>query len=448
MNMRIHLLPRMHFVLSAVLPLLLLPPSLSAENWSQWRGPHFNGSTDETGLPATFSKSENIRWVAELPGSSAATPIIHGNHVFISTVDDRQKKLMALALDRRTGAVLWSHDVGIGIEQDNRSNFASPSPATDGEIVVFFYGNGEMVAYDFAGKKIWSRNIQKDYGEFAFQWTFSTSPLLHDGRLYMQVLQRDEPVRGRGRSEKPNESYLLALDPKTGKELWKHIRPAKAKAESLEAFTTPVPANYEGREQILIAGGDCLTSHDPDTGGELWRWGTWNPTRIGHWRLVPSPVIGDGVVLACAPKGDPVYAVKADAKGTLPVDGYLWRSEDREVSSDVCTPLFYKDHFFILNGEQNRNVISKVKPATGEVVWKGELGTRVKIECSPTGADGRIYFMNFRGDVFVVDAGDEFKLIHKTNMADEGDDQLRSVIAVSQGNLFVRTGSKLYCVGR
>lgn len=447
MNMRIHLLPRLRFVLSAVLPLLLLSPSSPAANWSQWRGPYFNGSTEETDLPSVFSKSENVRWVAELPGPSAATPIIHDNHVFISTVDDRQKKLMAMALDRRTGQTLWSHDVGIGISQDNRSNYASPSPATDGEIVVFFYGNGELVAYDFAGKKLWSRNIQKDYGEFAFQWTFSTSPLLHDGRLYLQVLQRDVPANGRGRRDGPNESYLLALNPKTGKELWRHIRPSDAKAESLEAFTTPVPASYKGREQILIAGGDCLTGHDPDSGKELWRWGTWNPTRIGHWRLVPSPVMGNGVVLACAPKNDPIYAVKADAQGTLPQDGYLWSSDDdRAISSDVCTPLFYRDHFFILNGD--RNVISKVKPATGEVVWKGELGARVKIECSPSGGDGRIYFMNFRGDVFVVDAGDEFKLVHKTNMADAGDDQLRSVIAISQGNLFIRTGGKLYCVGR
>ena len=150
------------------------------------------------------------------------------------------------------------------------------------------------------GDKLWALNLQKKHGEFAFLWTFSTSPLIHDGVLYMQVLQRDTKVSGRGSDD--NRSYLLALDPKTGKQLWKHYRPAKARSESLEAFSTPMPFSHNGRDEIVIVGGDCLTGHDPKTGKELWRWGTWNPSRIGHWRLVPSPVAGKGVLLACGPK--------------------------------------------------------------------------------------------------------------------------------------------------
>src|SRR2546426_3783149 len=231
----------------------------------------------------------------------------------------------------------------------------------------------------------------------------------------------------------------------TGKELWRHVRPADAVQESLEAFTTPIPFTHDGRSEILIAGGDCITGHDPAAGRELWRWGTWNPDKIGHWRLVPSPVAGGGTVLACAPKGSPVYAVKAGGNGALKESDLGWISQDREVSSDVSTPLFYKGHFFILNSD--KRMLSCVDPATGKVIWTGNLESKAKIEASPTGADDKIYAMNHRGDVFVVQAGNEFKLLHTISLGDEGDKDLRSGIAVSQGQLFIRTGGKLYCVG-
>ena len=188
-------------------------------------------------------------------------------------------------------------------------------------------------------------------------------PTFYDGRLYLQVLQRDVPVNGRGRKDGPIDSFLLALDPKTGNELWKVIRPSDARQESLESYSTPIPFTDNGRTELLIAGGDCLTAHDPANGKELWRWGSWNPTKITHWRLVPSPVAGRGVVLACAPKGSPVYAVKAGATGTLDVSGLAWTSTERETSSDVSTPLFYQDRFYLLNSD--RKTLSRVVPGSG-----------------------------------------------------------------------------------
>ena len=420
-------------------------PPLRAENWAQWRGPFFNGSTTEKGLPVRFSKTEAVKWRADLPGPSAATPIVWGDRVFVSSVDQKARTLQALCIDRASGKILWQRETGVGIGLDDRSNYASPSPLTDGVLAWFFYGNGQLVAFDLEGKEIWSRNIQKDYGQFAFQWTFSSSPTLYDGRLYLQVLQRDVPVNGRGRPDGPIDSFLLALDPKTGKELWRAVRPSDARQESHEAYSTPIPFTFNGRTEILIAGGDCITGHDPANGRELWRWATWNPEKITHWRLVPSPVAGDGVVLACAPKGAPVYAFKAGGKGLLDDSGRAWTSEQREISSDVSTPLFYQDRFYVINSD--RKTISRLVPDTGKVEWTGEPGSQAKIESSPTAADGRIYFMNQRGDVFVVEAGDSFKVLHTAAMGDEGDRDLRSSVAIAQGCLFIRTGSKLYCVG-
>ena len=399
----------------------------NAENWPHWRGPLFNGSSPERNLPSTWSKDDGVAWSASMPGPSAATPVIWNDHVFISSTEPPTRSLLALGLDRKTGRILWRQKIGEGIQRDDRSTFASSSPVTDGKLVIFFYGNGEMAAFNFAGEKLWSRNIQSDEGTFAFLWTFSSSPLLFQGRLYLQVLQRDVPVSGRGRKDGPNDSYLLALDPATGKTLWRQVRPSDAVAESREAFSSPIPFVADNRPELLIMGGDCLTGHDPVTGRELWRWGTWNPGRIGHWRLVPSPVAGDGVILACAPKGAPVYAIQAGKSGKLGDDAVAWKSDQqRQITADVPTPLFYQGDFFILS-DQRKN-LSRVQPRTGQVKWTIETPNQAKYEASPTGADGKVFLMNFKGEVVVVDA-EQGKVLGIIPMGEPGDDMTRSSIA-------------------
>lgn len=423
----------------------VVPTALHAQDWPQWRGPNFNGSAADQQAPTRFSRTEGVAWTAAMPGPSAATPVIAGDRVYVSSTDAASRSLVALALDRRTGREVWRRPVADGDRKDDRSNYASASPVTDGQHAWFFYGQGELVAFKADGTEVWRRNLQKDFGAFAFQWTFSASPLLHDGRLYLQVLQRNVPVQGRGRTDGPIESFLLAVDPKTGKDLWRHVRPSEARQESLEAYSTPVPYTHDGRAEILITGGDCITGHDPANGRELWRWGTWNPERITHWRLVPSPVAGAGVALACGPKGSPVFGLRSGQNGTLKDDGYAWKSADRELSSDVSTPLFYRNRFFVLNSD--RRVLLCVEPATGNVLWKGEFPGRAKIEGSPTAADGRIYVMNHAGEVYVAGAGDKFEVLHSTPMGDEDERDLRASIAIAHGTLFIRTSKTLYAVG-
>jgi len=444
-------------VLTATLALLAAGATAAgarAQDWPNWRGPQFNGSAapGAKDLPVKFSPKEGVKWAADMPGPSAATPIVYGDSVFVSSTDLKAETLAAFCLDRKTGKVKWRQDVGTGympggegnkIRRDERSDYASPSPVTDGKRVVFFYGNGDLVAFDMAGKKLWQRNLQKDYGDFAFQWTFSSSPQLYGGKLYMQILQRDRPIRGVGKSDAP--SFLLALDPATGKELWRQDRPSPAVMESREAFTTPIPHEYGGRRELLVAGGDVVTGHDPETGKELWRWGTWNEDhRQGSWRLVPSPVAGEGIVLVCAPKRAPVYATKPGgapgAAATL-----AWKSEDRGVvSSDVPTPLFYNGKFFVLSDV--RRAISCVEPKTGAVLWTTDIPRRQMCWGSPTGADGKVYLMSLDGEVFVFDAA-KGGVLGENPMDEQGAD-LRSSIAVAHGNLFVRTNGKLYCIGK
>jgi outer membrane protein assembly factor BamB len=417
----------------------------AVSEWLHWRGPTYTGAAAEQPAPEKFGKDEGVAWTAPMHGGSASTPVVTSDRVFVSSADPRSRALYAAGLDRSTGRELWRHKVADGDRRDERSDYASPSPVSDGKRVWFFYGQGELVSYSKDGEELWRRNIQDDHGPFAFQWTPASSPLLHDGRLYIQVLQRNVPVNGRGRSDGPNDSYLLAIDPDTGKDLWRHVRPSEARAESLEAFTSPVPFEHEGKTEILISGGDCISGHNPANGSEYWRWGTWNPQRITHWRLVPSPVAGGGMVLACAPKGGAVYAIKAGQSGTLPDDGYTWMSEDRDVSTDVSTPLFYRGRFFVLNSD--KRILSCVEPASGKVLWKGDIPGRAKIEASPTAADGKIYVMNFSGDVFVLGAGDKFEVLHTAPMGGPEDRSSRASIPIADGQLFIRTATTLYAVG-
>ncbi|MES2709246.1 MAG: PQQ-binding-like beta-propeller repeat protein [Verrucomicrobiota bacterium] len=435
-------------------PLLLALGTLSclAGNWPNWRGPNHDGSSTETGLPAKFSPTENCLWSIPLPGPAASTPVVWEDSVFLTTTDEPNQKLLGLCLDRKTGKERWRKEVGTGFRSDDRSNFGGPSPVTDGERVIFFFGTGDMAAYDFSGRELWKRQIQKDYGSFAFLWTFSSSPVLDSGRLYLQVLQRDTSFEGngalRGRREGNNESYLLALNPADGKELWRHVRPSDAKGESHEAFSTPVPMVHNGRRELVVAGGDCLTGHDPANGRELWRWGTWNPEKISHWRLVPGPVAGQGTVLVCAPKRAPVYAIKAGGSGTLKDDSIAWSSSDevnsKDVSSDVSTPLFYQNRFYVMNSD--RKALTCLDPKTGKMFWEQRVDG-IKIESSPTGADGKIYFMDQRGKVTVMAAGDEAKMLLQVDMGDPSQKDIRSSIAAAQGCLFIRTNNTLFCIG-
>ena len=418
-----------------------------AAEWPQWRGPYFNGSSDERTLPNQWSKTDNIAWSADLPGAAASTPIVFGQRVFLSGINPPADTLQAMCFDRVSGKLLWRHDVGVGTHRDARSNYASPSPVTDGRNAIFFYGTGDLISLDNDGNRRWARNIQADYGPFAFQWTFSSSPVLYEGKLYLQVLQRDVTVQDRGLKDLENQSYLLAMDPDTGKTLWRVIRPSQAVAESREAFTTPMPFEYQGRKQLLLAGGDCLTAHDPSTGKELWRWGTWNPKRIPHWRLVTSPVAGDGVVLACAPKRDPIYAIKADGSGVLDPQAVAWASTAaKEITSDVPTPAFYDGDFFVLSDV--RKCLSRVEPRSGKVKWTVLTPGGAKYEASPLAADGKIYLLNVEGQAAVLSAA-KGEVLQTIPMAQPDDNEMvRSSIAVAHGQLFIRTARKLYCVGR
>jgi outer membrane protein assembly factor BamB len=328
-----------------------------------------------------------------------------------------------------------------------RGNMASPSPVTDGKAVYALYGTGDIVAFDFAGQELWKRNLGADYGKFAIMWIYGSSPLLYDGKLYVQVLQRTpapDDYPGLAGAGGERESYLLALDPGTGKTLWKHVRPSEARTESLESYATPIPHTIGGKTQLLVVGGDVLSGHDPATGAELWRGGGINRKRGEFMRVVPSPLSAGDIAIACGPKQEPVVAFRTNLTGDITEKGLAWTFDERQ-TPDVCTPAYYNGKVYLLNGD--KQVLTCLNPKNGEKLWQGNLGHRDTIRSSPTVADGKVYTISEKGIVVICDAdGPEFKILSTYGFPSA--DPTRSSIAVSNGQLFVRTATALYCVGK
>jgi outer membrane protein assembly factor BamB len=427
--------------LSCLALALLASISASAENWPQWRGPNFNGSTIEQDLPSQWSKTENVAWVTPLPGYSGATPAIWGDSVFVSSPND-QKDLLLLCLDRKTGQVRWERKVASGNFEKGRNNSASPSPVTDGSRVFALFATGDLAAFDSSGNEIWHRNLAKDYGRFAIMWIYGSSPMLYRGKLYVQVLQHGKVPEQYSHAQdgKPDrDSYLLCLDPATGKNIWRQVRTTDAFSEAQEAYTTPIPVENGTSTEIIVVGGNYVTAHSPEEGTELWRCAGLNDKREAFWRIVPSAVAADGLVFACGPKRDPVLAIEDGGHGLVTTTHMAWKFT--EFPSDCCTPLVYNKRLFVLDGD--RQVMTCLEPKTGQKIWQGNLGVHEIFRASPTGADGRIYCISENGTAVVLSAGDDFKVLATIPM---GESPVRASIAAAQGELFIRTAKNLYCL--
>lgn len=399
------------------------------EHWTHWRGPNFDGSVEATGLPTTWGEGENVVWSTELPGQSAATPVVAGGRVFLTALGEVDEALVALCIDRASGEVLWDRVVGKGRAPSGRSRgrentMAACSPVADDERAIFPFGTGDLVAFDHEGEELWARNLVQDYGEFVINWGYASSPLLFEGTLYVQVLHG-------------GESYFMGIDPATGENRWRHVRPEQANRESKEAYTSPIPFDNGGRTEILVLGADCLTGHDPKTGVELWRWCGNNPRNRPNFRTVSNPVAtGDGRVVVTSPQHNPMHGLQVS--GTKVEE--VWTFE--RPTPDSSTPLSYRGRLYAVDGRNQRMVC--LRPETGELVWQAELDTETFLRSSPTGADGKVYVVGAEGTVLVIEAGDEFRLLGRVAM---GSYPSRSSVVVDGGQLLIRTAAALHCIG-
>jgi outer membrane protein assembly factor BamB len=409
-----------------VLAIGLWEQNASAENWPQWRGPSLNGVSNEKNLPVKWTTDENVAWKLAMPAWSGSTPIIWRNHIFLNVADNGN--LFLWAVDKTKGEVLWKRPLGGGDVKMRKQNMSSPSPVTDGRAVYVMTGTGVLKAFDFAGKELWARDIQKEYGEFGLNWGYASSPLLFEDALYVQVLhgmKTDAP------------SYVMRIDKKTGKTIWKVDRPTNAIRESPDSYTTPALLRYSKSTEIVITGGDCATGHDPATGKELWRANGLNPTNEQFYRIVASPIVFNDIIYAPT-RVKPLLALKAGGRGDITTSHLLWSTAN---GPDVPTPVTDGKYFYIVN---DRGIMWCLDARTGAEIYGQQRIKPGTYSSSPVLADGKLYVTNEDGLTTVVQAGPKFAVLAENPL----NDYVLSSPAISDGRIYIRTAQHLYAIGK
>ena len=404
----------------------LLAASSFADNWPQWRGPSLNGISTEKDLPTRWSAEENVTWKLAMPSWTGATPIIWGERIFLNVAD--RDDLYLWSVDRTKGQLVWKKLLGGGNTKMRKQNMSSPSPVTDGKSVWVMTGTGVLKSFDFNGNELWARDVQKDYGRFGLNWGYASSPLLYEDALFVQVLhgmRTDDP------------SYLLRIDKKTGKTVWRVERPTSAIMESPDSYTTPALVRQGNTLEIVVTGGDCVTGHDPATGKELWRANGLNPDNHPNYRIVASPVVYEGIVYAPT-RVKPLLAIKAGGRGDVTQSNRLWAFDH---GPDVPTPVTDGKYFYVVD---DRGVMWCLDAKTGKEIWGPQRIKPATYSSSPVLADGKLYVTNEEGLTTVLKAGPKFEVIAENNL----NDYTLSSPAVSDGQIFMRTGQYLFCIGK
>ena len=417
----------------------------ASDSWPQWRGPNLDGTSDATGLPVRWSETENVAWRTKLPSWAAATPIIWGDTVFVTSAekgsslnrpnsrlfaggDEDLDRLYLIAVNRQNGKVRWQQSIGRGNRIGNKQNMASPSPVTDGEHVWVVNGNGELRCFDFAGREIWKRDMQADYGKFGVQFGYASSPLLHEGVLYLQNLQgmyTDDP------------SYLLAIEASSGKTLWKVDRPTDGLHETPDSYSTSTLAKVGEEHILIVAGGGYVTGHDLETGKELWRGGGLDPNKARNYRTIASALVVGDIALVPS-RRRPFIAFRTDGSGDVTESKRLWSTD---YGPDVPTPTSDGERLYIVD---DKGIVLNLRVSDGSTIWD-----RTRIEpgtysASPLLADGKVYAISEEGTTTVLKAGDEFEVLAVNRL----DDYTLASPAAAGNQIFIRTAEYLYCIGK
>jgi len=399
-----------------------------AENWPQWRGAKLDGVSTEQRLPTSWSKTENVVWRLPLPGTAGSTPAIWGDRIFLTSADGESLVLICVGTD---GKEQWKRALSTGNRKvrDDEGNYASPSPSTDGKLVWAYVGTGHLACFTVDGDEVWKADLQQRYGKFDIQFGMTSTPVLDNGRLYLQLIHS-------------GGAWAIALDAATGKEIWKQKRPSDARAECEHSYASPVIYRDGERELLITHGADYVVAHRLSDGAEVWRCGglnakdRYNPTL----RLVASPLAVPGMIIVPSAKNGPVLALDPASKGDITdsSEGHLWTRPRN--TPDVPSPLVHGGLVYLCREDGTLLVLDA---KTGEEVYqKRAHGDRHR--ASPLYADGHLYLTARDGTITVVKAGRAFEIVSQNKM----EESMSSSPAVSNGRIYLRTFNALYAIGK
>ena len=416
---------------------------LAAENWPQWRGPGSQGVSSEKALPTEWEPTKNIAWKIELPGTGHSSPIVWGDRIFLtsqiegevipgqravahvmgrnkdwvhpdSVAADKKHTLKVMAIDARTGKLLWEQTAYEGPVYDarhRRSSFAGPTAVTDGEMVFAYFGPEGLYAYDYEGRLVWK--VVETFATLGLGT--GTSPVLFENFV---IVQRDE--------DNGEHSVIVAYDKKTGKEAWKTKRPVQV------SWGTPVLVPVDGRMELVTNGTELIIAYDPATGKELWQ------TPGVQSNAIHTPLVGKGLVVVTA--GFPAKRIIALRPGNQP-QGKRIAWEYSKGTAYVVSNILYGDYIYLTT---DNGIITCLEAETGKVVYQGgRPPVPSNFMGSPVAYNGLIAMTSEDGDTFMLKAGPTHEIV-RTNSVDE---PVFSSLALANGRIYIRGQKHLFAIG-
>ncbi len=434
------------FVCLYFIPALASADAASTEydkNWPQWRGPDANGVSLYGKAPVGWDENRNIKWKIDIPGKGHATPLVWGNQIFVLTaieVESKKEapaqgqnqglgmsistnskiKFVILAINRSDGSIIWQHTVREKVPHEgshSTGSWASNSPVTDGKHIYAYFGSHGLYCYDMQGKLIWD----KDFGDMTVKnaWGEGSSPALYKDKI---VVNWDHE----------GQSFIIALDKSTGKELWKTDR------DEGTSWATPLIVESNGKSQVITNATNKIRSYDLDTGKLLWESSGMTQNAI------PSPVTAKGMVYVMSGfKENALQAIRlSEAKGNITGSKALLWKLDKDTPY-IPSPLLYDDTLYFTTG-MGGDRFSCVNAGTGEAYYSNQKleGLGSLIYASPVLADGKIYITSRNGSTAVIKQGPQFEVLATNNL----DDCFSASPVIVDSDLYLRGDKYLYCV--
>ncbi|MCG8584363.1 MAG: PQQ-binding-like beta-propeller repeat protein, partial [Pirellulales bacterium] len=416
-----------------------------AQNWPGWRGPEGTGKSTEKNLPTNWDRETNVRWKVDLPERGNSTPVVWGDQVFVTQAIEKDGTRSLICFDRKTGKEMWQAGTKYaGTEATHKTNpYCSPSPVTDGERVIVWYGSAGLFCYDMKGRELWSR----DLGPQKHIWGVGSSPILYGDLCILSF--------GPGTNE-----FIIAVNKKTGETVWKvdqmpleeelklsgpanngSVSPDRDSA-SLEkklrgSWATPLVIKAGGRDELIVPLPRRVSAFDPATGKKLWTCGGLGPLTYG------SPTWGEGILIAMGGYHSASLAVRPGGSGDVTKTHRVWHRP--KSSLRLGTGIIHDGHWYV---SDMKSVVECIELKSGKSIWKKRLsgsGGSGDVWGSITmSGDGLLYMLNQSGDTFVLRASPEFEQIAKNSLGETSN----SSVTISNGDLFLRTHNALWCIGR
>ena len=438
--------------LGAALTMTMLVAAVSiasAQHWPQWRGPQGGGVTGESGLPLIWSGSQGVAWRSPLKGAGVSTPVVWGNRVFVTSqvgagerrpgnhptlvqgaaaADAGEKNLTGVAAGSHVtfsvsafawsnGAVEWHHDVpadGTLTGVHDKHNLATPSPAADADVVVAWFGTGQVVALDHGGKRLWTKQLARDYSPFEITWGHASSPVLYKDTVIF--LCYHEPA-----------SFIVALDKRTGAVKWKADR-----GTGRLSYSTPVIVDTPAGAELIINSSAGLEAISPETGEARWHY-----TEESRFPIPVASAVGGMLYTTRGYRSGPFVAIRLGGRGDVGATHVAWRVP---TGAPYVSSLVHHDGLIYTAGELG--VVTCLDAKTGERVWQERAGGI--FTASPIVGDGRIYLVSETGETVVLKAGRTFDVLARNKL----DAHFVASPAVARGRIFLRGDTELFAIGR